>query len=408
VDRIPVAGPWITEREIAGALEAVTRGWYSDAGRFQREFEEAFARHLGRRHAVSLPSCTAGIHLALCALGVGPGDEVVVPDATWIATAAPISYVGATPVFADIDPLTWCVTAESLEACLSPRTRAVIVVDLYGGMPDMNAIQELTRRREVAVIEDAAEAIGSEWRGQKAGSYGEASVFSFHGSKTLTTGEGGMLVTDRDDILDRALQLRDHGRRPSDRAFWNLEVGFKYRMSAMQAALGSAQLERLPELIDRKRAIFRWYEERLGTNPDLKLNAEPEGCFNSYWMVTAVIAENLGLSTVEVRERLGEAGIDTRPFFHPLSSLPAYSGTPQALDARLRNVAAYHIAPRALNLPSALILDEAKVDRVCSELRTSLRPRPEADQPQSRPRRAGSRQSSGSPEVARAAVDDEP
>src|SRR6266850_1354070 len=198
MERIPVAGPSITQKEIDYVTDAVTNAWYGNANVYHDRFEKAFAEYLGLRYAMTLPSCTSAIHLALLALGVGPGDEVIVPDATWIASAAPITYVGATPVFADIDERTWCLSAKSFEACITSKTRAVIPVDLYGNIPDMDAIEGVARQHQIAIVEDAAEAIGSEYKGRKAGSFGDASVFSFHGSKTLTTGEGGMLVTNDD------------------------------------------------------------------------------------------------------------------------------------------------------------------------------------------------------------------
>ena len=251
MERIPVAGPWITQREIDYVTDAVTNAWYDKANVYHAKFESRFAEYTRRRHAMALPSCTSGLHLALLALGVGAGDEVVVPDSTWIATSAPVSYVGATAVFADVDPATWCITAASLEAVITPRTKAVILVDLYGSMPDMDATLAVARRHGLAVIEDAAEGLGSEFRGRPAGSFGEVSVFSFHGSKTLTTGEGGMLVTDRTDLFERAQFLRDHGRVPGDVQFYNAEVAYKYKMTSMQAALGLAQIERGDELITR-------------------------------------------------------------------------------------------------------------------------------------------------------------
>jgi perosamine synthetase len=253
------------------------------------------------RHAISLPSCTSAIHLSLAALQIGPGDEVVVPDVTWIASAAPITYVGAVPVFADIDPFTWCLDPHSFAACITPRTRAVIPVDLYGGMPDMEAINRIAGDRGIAVIEDAAQAIGSGYRGRRAGAFGDAGVFSFHGSKTLTTGEGGMMVTDRDDLYERARVLSDHGRPPGDRIFMNSEVAFKYKMSSTQAALGLAQLERIDELIARKRQIFHWYRDELMDLAGVTLNREPNGSVNSYWMVTIILDTALGLDKLAVR-----------------------------------------------------------------------------------------------------------
>src|SRR5262245_17656235 len=263
MERIPIAGPWITDKEVAYVADAARNAWYAGANQFHERFERAFAEYIGVDHAIALPSCTSAIHLALLGLRVGPGDEVILPDCTWIASAAPVTYVGATPVFADIEPDPWCLSARSFEERITPRTRAVIPVDLYGGTPDFDAIDAVARKHRIAVIEDAAEAIGSERGARKAGSFGDAGVFSFHGSKTLTTGEGGMLVTRREDVWRRALFLRDHGRAPGDRMFWNTEVGHKYKMSAMQAALGLAQLERIDELLAKKRQIFAWYEGAL-------------------------------------------------------------------------------------------------------------------------------------------------
>jgi len=323
MDRIPVAGPWITQKEIDYVADAAANAWYSSANLYHERFEKAFAEYLGVKYAVALPSCTSAIHLSLLALGVGPGDEVVVPDITWIATAAPINYVNATPAFADIDPKTWCLSANSFEQCITPETKAVIPVDLYGGMPDWDALLKVARKHNIAVIEDAAEAIGSEYKGRKAGSFGDTGTFSFHGSKTLTTGEGGMLVTNRDDIYRRSLFLRDHGRNPGDIMFFNEEVAYKYKMSSMQAALGLAQLERIVELVERKRQIFEWYKDRLLPIDAITLNHETQQTKNSYWMVTAIIDPEFGLKREQVMESMGEKHIDCRPFFHPLSSIPA-------------------------------------------------------------------------------------
>ena len=342
--RIPVAGPWITAKELAYVHDAVENDWYDHAHDHTDRFEKAFAARVGVKAAVSLPSATSGIHLSLAALGVGPGDEVIVPDATWIATAAPVSYVGATPVFADVNPTTWCLDGASFEACVTPQTRAVIPVDLYGGMAAMDAIRSIAQRHGIVVIEDAAEAIGSEYFGRPAGSLGDVGVFSFHGSKTLTTGEGGMLATDRDDVLRRVLVLRDHGRQPGDTLFQNGEVAYKYKMSAMQAALGLAQLERLAELVERKRRIFGWYRQRLEGVPGLTLNAEPEGTRNSYWMVTVIVNRELGVSKEQILTALRQQEIDCRPFFYPLSSLAAYRGTESAENARSRNHVAYRLS----------------------------------------------------------------
>jgi perosamine synthetase len=369
--RIPVAGPSISELEERYVLEAVRTAWYDNAGAFNARFEAAFAAYHRVKHAISLPSCTSGIHLALAAAGIGPGDEVVVPEATWIASAAPISYLGATPRFVDIDPGTWCLTADTVRAALGPRTRAIIAVDLYGSMPDLVAIRALAEERGLFLLEDAAEALGSTLNGRAAGTFGHAGVFSFHGSKTMTTGEGGMLVTDDDTLAARVRKLQDHGRNPGDTRFLNDEVAYKYKMSALQAALGLAQIERIGELVAEKRRIFSWYRDRLAGIAGLALNTEPAGVVNSYWMVTAVLPARPGLDKHEVIERLARLGIASRPFFSPLSSIPAYRGTPAAEEARSRNPVAYDICARGINLPSALCLVESDVDHVCIGLKNA-------------------------------------
>jgi perosamine synthetase len=368
--RIPVAGPWITEKEVNYVADAAANDWYDNASRYVAKFEVAFAAYVGVRHAVSLPSCTSGIHLSLAALGVGPGDEVIVPECTWIATAAPISYVGAIPVFVDIDPRSWCIDVESFRHAITSQTRAVIPVDLYGDMPDWSDLLVAARAHEIPVIEDAAEAIGATYRSSQAGSLGDIGVFSFHGSKTLTTGEGGMLVTNDDKIYERVLVLRDHGRAPGDRQFFNREVAFKYKMSSLQAAFGLAQLERIDELIERKRQIFSWYRERLASDCRFTLNDPAPDVFSSYWMVTVLLPPSCAARRDEIRARLAEQGIDTRPFFHPLSALPAYTG--QGRGGPERNPTSYSTGARGINLPSALNLTQDDVARAADALKQAV------------------------------------
>jgi perosamine synthetase len=370
---IPVSGPSITQKEIDYVTDAVTNAWYGNANIYHEKFERAFADYIGIKYAIALPSCTSAIHLSLLALGITEGDEVIVPDVTWIASAAPINYIGATPVFADIDPQNWCVSAESLESYITPKTKAIIPVNLYGGMPNMNALLEIAKKYNLAIIEDAAESIGSEYHGRKAGSFGDTGVFSFHGSKTMTTGEGGMLVTDRDDLYQRVLFLRDHGRKPGDKLFYNTEVGYKYKMSSMQAALGLAQLERIEELIDRKREIFSWYLSELNGIDGLTFNNEPANTKNTYWMVTVIIDPILGIDKHQLMDGLKEKKIDTRPFFHPLSSLPAYENLPSANLARDLNLHSYKISKHGINLPSGMDITREKVAYICRNIRDILK-----------------------------------
>jgi len=371
--RIPVASPWITESEVRRCAEAAATGWRERSYYYQAAFENAFAAYCGRRHAMALPSCTSGLHLALAGHNIGPGDEVIVPDLTWIASAAPVSYVGASPVFADVDPEHWCLTPESVEAVLTPRTRAVMVVDLYGDMPDWDGLQSLAKARNLVLIEDAAEAIGARFKGRLAGSFGAASAFSFHGSKTLTTGEGGMALCDDDALLDRWRRLRDHGRAPGDIMFQNDEVGFKYRMSAMQAALGHAQLERVAELVKRKRDIFAWYREALGGVNGLTFNRTVPDVENAYWMVTVILDPALGWTKEQMVSALRDAGVDSRPLFYPLSQLTAYRDTEAAKAGAARNKVAYRLSPYGVNLPSGPDLDRETVIRVAETLRRLIK-----------------------------------
>lgn len=370
MNRIPVAGPWITEKEIRYVTEAVSSCWYGRANEYHERFEKAFASHIGRTYAIALPSCTSAIHLALLALGVGEGDEVIVPDITWIASVAPVSYVGATPIFCDIDTQNWGIDPQALEEAISERTKAIIVVDLYGNMPEYGVIEEIAERHGIPIIEDSAQAIGSEYRGIKAGKFGEISVFSFHGSKTLTTGEGGMLLTDNEAIYRRCLILRDHGREPKSGLFWNLEVAYKYKMSSMQAALGLAQLERIDELVERKREIFSWYQNELGSSRRLVLNHEQKWVKNSYWMVTVIVSGSRRIEKEKIIQKLSERSIDSRPFFYRLSTMPAYRGR----FAAVTSPNADRIAPFGVNLPSALNLSEEQVNYVSQSLLSLLGP----------------------------------
>ena len=371
--RIPVAGPSITKLEIDYVTDAAANSWGENANVYYEKFHRTFAEFVGVKNAVSLPSCTSALHLSLAALGVGPGDEVIVPDVTWIASSAPVTYVGATPVFADIDPETWCISAKGIEECLTSKTKAIIPVELYGSMPDWDAIHDIARANNLFVVEDAAEALGSQYKGKAAGSLGATGCFSFHGSKTMTTNEGGMIVTDDDDLFKRILFLRDHGRIPGDVSFVNAEVAFKYKMSAMQAAMGLAQIERGQELVDGKREIFNWYAEELGDIDGIKLNAEPVGVVNSYWMTTVIVDPKYGMDKFILMEKMKQEGVDTRPFFSPLSSIPAYADTEEARVASKRNVNAYAVSGAGINLPSGLQLTRDDISTVCDALKRILK-----------------------------------
>lgn len=374
--KIHLSGPSITQKEIDYVIDAVTNSWYGNADKYNKLFEKSFADYTGMKYAIALPSCTSAIHLALSAIKISRGDEVIVPDITWIGSSAPITYVNAIPVFSDIDENTWCMSADSFENLINSNTRAIIPVDLYGNVPDMDKIYDVAKDHDIIIIEDAAEAIGSEYKNRKAGSLGDIGVFSFHGSKTLTTGEGGMLVTNDKKIYDRCLLLRNHGRIvEKSKSFWNVEIAYKYRMSDMQAALGLAQLERIDELVSRKRQIFKWYKDELDNlikSDIIKINYESSYVKNTYWMVTIIIDSKININKETIIELMKDKNIDCRPFFYPLSMMPAYNHLDNIEKYRQNNIISYDISSRGINLPSGMDMDKEKVVYVCNNLKSIL------------------------------------
>jgi len=362
-----MAGPSITEHEIEVVNDAMRNGWYEKPYWYVETFQKEFAAYHGRKYGIMTPNCTTSIHLLLTCLGVSEGDEVIVPDCTWIATAAPISYLRATPVFCDIEPVNWCLDPQALERCITPRTKAIIVVDLFGNMPVMKEIVAIAEKHGIPLIEDSAEALGSTYEGTRAGKFGIGSVFSFHRTKTLVTGEGGMLLLDDDKLYERCMIWRYHGRKPGGAMYYNYEVTYKYMPFNLQAALGYAQFQRLDELVNKKREIWQMYKERLAEVEDIEFNAEPEGVFNSVWITAMVFGKSHNLSKQDAIERLAEINVPSRPFFYPLSSLPAYPG----LEEKYRplNPCAYDISARAINLPGALNLTEDQIDLVCDGIK---------------------------------------
>lgn len=357
--RVFYTKPSITRREVALATDATENGWGERCYDYIHQFETAFRDHLGTTHAIATSSCTGALHMGMAALGIGPGDEVVMADTNWIASAAPVVQLGASPVLVDILPDSWCLDPDGVEAAITPRTKAILAVHIYGNLCDMDRLLEIGARHGLPVIEDAAEAIGSVYRGRPAGSIGSFGTFSFHGTKTLTTGEGGMFVTSDPDLYERVLTLSNHGRaRGQTRQFWPDMVGFKYKMSNVQAAIGVAQMERIDELIARKREIFAAYRLQLQQLPGVTMNPEPEGVINGAWMPTAVFAAETGVTREHLQDAFAAENIDARVFFHALSTLPMF-------EDRLGNRHARDIPGRAINLPSYHDMTAVEIGRVC-------------------------------------------
>ena len=345
--KIPINKPSITELEISYVNDAITNGWGEKCYDYIHRFEKDFSKYQGTKHALATSSCTGAIHLALMALGVKQDDEVIIPEITWIASAEPILYIGAKPVFVDILEDTWCLDPQKVEEAITPKTKAIIVVHIYGNLCNMNEIMAIAKKYNLVVLEDAAEALGSEYYGKKAGSIADVGVFSFHGTKTMTTGEGGILVTNNEAVYEKAKILNDHGRNakdPENKMFWMRNYGYKYKISNLQAALGCAQVSRIEELVNKKREIFNWYKELLKDIP-CQLNPEYENTKNSYWLPTVVFDKSLNFDRNAFFEICKENGIDSRPFFFPLSSLPMFE------DIK-GNIVSYDIFERGINLPS--------------------------------------------------------
>jgi len=310
------------------------------------------------KYAIATSICTGALHMGMAALGIGPSDEVIMADTNWIATASPIVNLGAKPVFVDILPDSWCIDPEKAEAAITPKTKAIVAVHLYGNLCDMDRLLAIGEKYGIPIIEDAAEAIGSVYQGKRAGSMGKLGSFSFHGTKTLTTGEGGMFVTNDADLFERVLTLSNHGRaRGQTKQFWPDLVGFKYKMSNLQAAIGCAQMERIDELIYRKREIMSVYRRHFAGLQGVSLNPEPIGLVNGAWMPTIVFAKETGITREKLQSVFAVENADARVFFWPLSSLPMFS----PVNA---NVNAWDIPKRAINLPSYHDIMKIDLDRV--------------------------------------------
>lgn len=363
--RIFYTKPSITEKEVEYATDAARNGWGERCYEYINRFEELFKQHLGVKYAIATSSCTGALHMGMAALGVGPGDEVILADTNWIASAAPITYLGATPVFVDILADSWCLDPELVEQAITPRTKAIIAVHLYGNLCELDRLLAIGEKHGIPVIEDAAEAIGSIYHGKRAGSIGKFGAFSFHGTKTLTTGEGGMFVTNDPELYDHVLTLSNHGRaKGQTKQFWPDMVGFKYKMSNIQAAIGCGQMDRIGELIDRKREIFAYYHKQLNGITGVSMNPEKSGTTNGYWMPTTVFTPETGVTRERLLELFKAENIDGRVFFHPLSSLPMFQPDPS-------NRNSYDLPARAINLPSYHDLTNTDQDRVIDVVKSA-------------------------------------
>ena len=321
---LPVAKPYFDDEEIALVNECIVSGWVSSGGAFVTEFEELVTKQCSRKHAIACSSGPSALHLALLALGVEEGDEVIVPTLSFIASANAVTYIGARPVFVDSEMKSWNIDPLKIEEAITPKTKAIMPVHLYGHPAQMDEINTIARRHNLLVVEDAAEAQGAFYKKKPVGSLGKVATFSFFGNKVITTGEGGMIVTDDDEIASKARILRDHGMSPQKR-YWHIELGFNYRMTNLQAAVGVAQMRKFDWIIQRKKIIADWYITNIDEVNGLTLPPNKPWADNVFWLFTILIdEERFGASVSELAMALKSNGIDTRPVFYPMHTQPIY------------------------------------------------------------------------------------
>ncbi|MFM7008641.1 MAG: DegT/DnrJ/EryC1/StrS family aminotransferase [Betaproteobacteria bacterium] len=360
----PVSRPTLFGNELLYVTEAVQSGWISSLGPFVTRLEAEFAAFCGTEHGIAVSNGTVALHLALVAAGVGKGDEVIVPDLSFIATANSVLMAGAEPIFCDVDPVTLCMSPEAAEASITPRTKAIMPVHLYGHPAEMGALMTIAEQHGLVVIEDAAEAHGAKLNDKRVGGLGHCGAFSFYGNKNMTTGEGGMIVTNDSELAERCRRLRDHAMAPG-RRYWHEEMGYNYRMTNMQAAIGCAQFEQLEGFLDKRRELFNGYAERLKGLAGVMLNRTKLGATNAYWMVCLEIEGICRDQRDALIHRLHSEGVDCRPYFYPMSSMPYLRDADTPI--------AHSVSAKGLNLPTAVDYDSASLDQICEIVARTIR-----------------------------------
>lgn len=362
---LPVAAPVFAGNEKAYVNDCLDEGWVSSNGKYITKFEEAFAAYCGVRYAIGCCNGTVALHVALLAAGVGEGDEVLVPSLTFVATANAVRYCNATPVFVDSDPVTWNIDPADAARKVTPRTKAIIPVHLYGHPADMDPLRSLARKHSLAIIEDAAEAHGAEYKGRRTGGLGDLSTFSFYGNKVITCGEGGMVLADDPELADKVRLLRGQGMDPK-RRYWFPVIGYNYRLTNIAAAIGLAQLERIDWHLEQRSKIAAWYAEELSGTSELTWQKEAPWARHANWMFTVLIED--ASRRDGVMQQLAQANIETRPVFYPMHTLPPY------LDLQTGSLpVCENIAARGINLPTSAGMSHMDVTRVCKALSLALK-----------------------------------
>lgn len=362
--KIPVAAPAFIGNEKEYVNDCMESGWISSAGKYVELFESQFAEFCGVKHAIACCNGTVALHLALVALGVKADDEVIVPTLTFVATPNAVTYCGARPVFVDSEPLTWNIDSAQVESKITPRTKGIIAVHLYGHPADMNALRDIASRHNLFLLEDAAEAHGAKINGKIVGSIGDTAAFSFYANKIITTGEGGMVVTDDDAIAERARLLHGQGMDP-DRRYWHPVIGYNYRMMNLPAAIGLAQLEKIDTQLESRKRVAETYYGYLQNVPGITFQREQSWAQHVHWMFSIVLEPDVWQNRDSVIEELGGQGIETRPLFYPSHTLPPYINSIGSVG---NFPVAEHLAANGLSLPTWADLTEEDIDVVCRAL----------------------------------------
>ena len=361
---IRTAGPSISQKEIRYVTDAVKTGWNEKSYFYMRKFEEEFAKYIGVKYARVTSGGTGALWLSLAALGIGKGDEVILPEITYFACSDVIMLLGAKPVFVDILNDTWCIDPEKIKRAITKKTKAIMPVHIYGNLCEMDEIKTIAKKYKLYIVEDACPAIGSLYKKKHPGCFGDFGAFSFQGAKIMVTGFGGMIVTNNKKLIDKALYLNNHGEEPGKK-FWQTSICYTFEMPNISCALGLAQLERIESFVAKKRKIFKWYKKRFQNIQGISMNFERQGTRSNFWMTSIILDKDFGITRDNLMKKLFDEGIDTRPIFYPISMFPMYKeqNTPIA----------HHIGLNGINLPSGLNLKEEQIDHICKKLKKILK-----------------------------------
>ncbi len=361
--KISFAGPSITKKELAYVIDGTKHGFYETYDQHAKKLEKAMCDYIGVRYGIATHCCTVALHLACASLNLKRGDEVICTDFSWIATAYAISYTGATPIFVDIDPDTWCIDPLAIEKAITKKTKAIMAVHTFGHPADMDKIMRMAKKYKLAVIEDAAPALGAKYKGRSVGTFGDIACFSFQGAKIAVSGEGGIFLTNHKNLYERAKLLSSMGRTDSQALFWSDMLGYQYTIANLTAALALAQVERIDELVAKKRQIFTWYYERLSDIRGLQLIKEKPGCFSNYCYPSLLLGSEIKINRDMILQKFKKLNIHARPGFPRMSRFPVFP------KPRFANPIAEMVEKRGISLPAAANLNEKDVDFVCHVLK---------------------------------------